>query len=169
MNDDLKSSEKKRTWTRVILMLEACILYILAGARFSQAYRGTISENSFAQIQLVFKLLPLLTPLMFLPAIPVINLAVLGTQGLLLFIALGIGPDFTLLIPMQIPLLVAVTLQLQNIQAIFWILFSDGTILAALQPHNAWGEPVNAGTLYQGLLYTALTAIVSALFPAGAV
>ena len=171
MNDDLKSSDKDTTetyhiriWTRFVLIMGACVLYILAEARFNQAYRGTIFENSFAQIKFVFKLLPLLAPLMFLPAIPVINLAVLGTQGLLLFIALGIGPDFTLLIPMQIPLLVAVTLQLQNIQAIFWILFSDGTILAALQPHNAWGEPVNAGTLYQGLLYTALTAIVSALF-----
>ncbi|HON14715.1 MAG TPA: histidine kinase, partial [Treponema sp.] len=157
-------SEKERIWTRFVLIMGACVLYILAEARFNQAYRGTIFENSFAQIKFVFKLLPLLAPLMFLPAIPVINLAVLGTQGLLLFIALGIGPDFTLLIPVQIPLLVAVTLQLQTIQAIFWILFSDGTILAALQPHKSWGEPVNAGTLYQGLLYAALTAIVSALF-----
>ena len=115
------------------------ILYLLAQAHYSQVYRGALPPGPFLQVHRVFYIAAALSVFLYVPAISVINLAVLGVLGCLLFITQAIGPDHTLLIPIQIPLLMAVTLQLPKSQAIFWIITTNITIFQSRYTHNAWG------------------------------
>jgi len=140
------------------------ILYLLAQAHYSQVYRGALPPGPFLQVHRVFYIAAALSVFLYVPAISVINLAVLGVLGCLLFITQAIGPDHTLLIPIQIPLLMAVTLQLPKSQAIFWIITTNITIFQSLYTHNAWGAPIIGGTFYQKLLNGFVSLVLATLF-----
>lgn len=140
------------------------ILYLLAQAHYSQVYRGALPPGPFLQVHRVFYIAAALSVFLYVPAISVINLAVLGVLGCLLFITQAIGPDLTLLIPIQIPLLMAVTLQLPKSQAIFWIITTNITIFQSLYTHNAWGDLIIGGTFYQKLLNGFVSLVLATLF-----
>lgn len=148
---------------RLGLVFAACFLYLLAQAHFSQEYEEVIPPGPFAQLRFVFYLAAVLVPFLFIPSIPIINLATLLSLGALLFIALGIGADLSLLLPLQVPLLMAVTVQLPKVQSVFWVIMSNISLVLALRSHTAWGAPVNGGTPYQELLYVAVSIIMASL------
>uniref|UniRef100_A0A7C3EE88 histidine kinase n=1 Tax=Gracilinema caldarium TaxID=215591 RepID=A0A7C3EE88_9SPIR len=163
-NRESRQEQPLRIGARLGLILIFSILYLLAQAHFSQVYRGTLPPGPFLQVHRVFYIAAALSVFLCVPAISVINIAVFGVLGCLLFITQAIGPDLTLLIPIQIPLLMAVTLQLPKSQALFWIITTNITIFQSLYTHNAWGAPIIGGTFYQKLLNGFVSLILAMLF-----
>ncbi|MCA1949150.1 MAG: sensor histidine kinase [Treponema sp.] len=125
---------------------------------------GLMQDNPFNQVRLVFFVLISLAPFLFIPVVPVINGAALGSLGCILFIALAVGADLSLLLPIMFPLLYAVSLQLPYLQTLFWILLANTSVLFALNTHTAWGALVNAGTIYNKLMFAIISVIVAFLF-----
>ncbi|MEJ5188101.1 MAG: sensor histidine kinase [Breznakiellaceae bacterium] len=102
---------------------------------------------------------------MFIPSnFVVVNLSIMGTLASFLFIAFAIGPDLSLIIPLMIPLLCAVTLQFSRIQASFWIVFMNAGLFFAFQSHTAWGIPIKAAHRMEIFLCFVISLIMGALF-----
>lgn len=149
---------------RICFVLLALLIYILAGARFNQEYRGLLQESPFEQVRLVFIVAITLAPFLFIPVVPIINGAAIGSLGCILFIALAVGADLSLLLPLMFPLLSAVTLQLPYLHALLWIILANINILLALNTHTAWGTTVMEGTIYNKLMFAMISVIMTSLF-----
>ncbi|WP_304224384.1 sensor histidine kinase [Gracilinema caldarium] len=164
MNNNTTNNSVLELFIRFSFIFLTFLLYILAAACFGQDYMGLMQDSLFNQVRLVFFVLITLAPLLFIPVVPVINGATLGSLGCILFIALAVGADLSLLIPIMFPMLYAVSLQLSYLQTLFWIIFTNTSILLALNTHNAWGTPVMEGTIYNKLMFAMISVIVTFLF-----
>ncbi|MCX7656863.1 MAG: hypothetical protein N2Z76_10110, partial [Treponemataceae bacterium] len=105
------------------------LLYALSFARFNQEYKDLLPPGPFIQVRFVFFTAFVLVPFMFMSYLPLVIISTLGSYGSILFITMAIGADLSLLIPLSFPLLFALSLQLSYLQALFWIMVTNITIV----------------------------------------